>query len=82
MMYCEDAPSLENKLHKHFATRRVNLVNLRREFFTVTLDEIRAAVAKHFGQVTFVTVPKAVQYRKTLAMRKETQKESTPLQIA
>lgn len=82
MIYSEDAPALENRLHKHFATRRVNLINLRREFFTVTLDEIRAAVAEHFGHVTFVTVPKAVQYRKTLAMGKETQKESTPLQIA
>lgn len=82
MIYTEDAPALENRLHRHFASRRVNLVNLRREFFGVTLDEIRAAVAEHFGHVTFVTVPHAVQYRKTVALRKEMEKESAPLQIA
>jgi Domain of unknown function (DUF4041)/Meiotically up-regulated gene 113 len=82
MVYSEDAPALENTLHHHFGSRRVNLVNLRREFFNVTLDEIRAAVAQHFGHVTFVTVPQAVQYRKTLAMRKEGETESAPLQIA
>jgi hypothetical protein len=82
MIYSEDAPALENTLHHHFQSRRVNLVNLRREFFTVTIDEIRAAVAQHFGHVTFVTVPQAVQFRKTLAMRKETENESASLQIA
>jgi hypothetical protein len=30
MIYSEDAPSLENELHKRFASRRVNMVNLRR----------------------------------------------------
>jgi hypothetical protein len=71
MIYSEDAPALENVLHKHFESRRVNLVNSRREFFNVTLDEIREAVEKHFGRITFVTVPEAEEYRKTLAMREE-----------
>ncbi len=69
MIYSEDAPKLENTLHKHFASRRVNLVNLRREFFSVTLDEIREAVAEHFGEITFVTVPKAEEFRRTLSIR-------------
>src|SRR6185437_14973311 len=29
MVYVEDAPALENALHKEFAHRRLNLVNLR-----------------------------------------------------
>jgi multidrug efflux pump subunit AcrA (membrane-fusion protein) len=69
MIYCKDAPKLENILHRHFDTRRVNLVNLRREYFNVTLDEIRQAVEKHFGVITFVTVPKAEEFRRTLSMR-------------
>jgi hypothetical protein len=69
MIYTEDAPALENLLHKYFESRRVNLVNLRREFFHVTLEEIQEAVEKHFGQITFVTVPEAEEYRKTLTMR-------------
>ena len=82
MIYCEDAPALENMLHRHFANRRVNMVNLRREFFHVTLDEVRAAVAEFHGQVTFVTVPEAAQYRETLALRQEAGANAAQLQIA
>jgi hypothetical protein len=71
MIYSKDAPSLETKLHKHFESRRVNMVNLRREFFRVTLDEIRDAVERHFGQVTFRTMPEAEEFRKTLAMSED-----------
>lgn len=67
MIYSEDAPRLEGMLHKEFAERRVNLINLRREYFKVTLDEIRLAVAKHHGIVTFVLEPEAEEHRKTLA---------------
>lgn len=82
MIYCEDAPALENMLHRHFAERRVNMINLRREFFRVTLDEIRAAVAECHGHVTFVTIPEAAQFRETLAMRKEIEQNTKQLQIA
>lgn len=82
MIYSEDAPSLEAELHRRFADRRVNLVNMRREFFRVTLDEIRAAVAETFGHVTFVTVPEAAQYRETVAILKERERETAQLQIA
>jgi len=71
MIYSENAPELESKLHKHFANRRVNMVNLRREYFRVTLDEIGKAVTDYFGEITFVTVPKAEQYRETLALLAE-----------
>lgn len=67
MIYCEDAPGLENALHKRFADRRVNVVNLRREYFRVTLDEIREAVADLHANVTFVLAPEAEEYRKTQA---------------
>lgn len=74
MIYSENAPELENALHHHFAHRRVNCVNLRREFFHVTLDEIQEAVEENFGAITFMTVPEAAEYRETLAQRREEQK--------
>ena len=40
MIRTSDAPALENALHRHFDERRVNLENIRKEFFYVTLDEI------------------------------------------
>jgi hypothetical protein len=41
MIRTSDAPALENALHKHFDFRRVNLENQRKEFFRVSIDEIR-----------------------------------------
>src|SRR5207249_316356 len=37
----------------------------------VTLDEIREAVEKNFGVITFVTVPEADEYRQSLAMQED-----------
>ena len=68
IIFAEDAPALENKLHKEFAHRRVNMVNARKEYFRVTLDDIRVAVEKHHGLVTFVLTPEAEEWRKTRAM--------------
>ncbi|MEM1026411.1 MAG: DUF4041 domain-containing protein [Myxococcota bacterium] len=69
MIYSEDAPTLENLLHQEFDDRRLNLVNRRREYFRVSLDEIRVAVAKHHSEVTFVTTHAAEEYRKSKAMK-------------
>lgn len=71
MIYAEDAPALEKALHDEFGARRVNLVNLRKEFFRVTLAEVQAAVTKLHGQVTFLTVPEAEEFRKTQAIEEE-----------
>jgi hypothetical protein len=68
MIYSEDAPALENALHKEFAGRRLNRINLRREYFRVTLDEVRSAIEKHHALVTFVLTPEAEEWRKTQAL--------------
>ena len=73
IIYAEDAPALEHKLHMEFAHRRVNMVNARKEYFRVTLDEIRVAVEKHHGLVSFVLTPAAEEWRKTRAMLEGTQ---------
>jgi hypothetical protein len=65
IIYCEDAPALEGKLHRAFAARRVNMVNHRKEYFRVTLDEIRDTVQSLHGLVTFLLVPSAEEYRRT-----------------
>lgn len=49
MCFSEDAPALESALHKHFSDKRLNAVNMRKEFFRVSLDEIRAAVVERLG---------------------------------
>jgi hypothetical protein len=78
MIFSENAPELEGRLHRHFAERRVNRVNARKEFFRVSLAEIQAAVTEHHGVITFVTVPAAEDYRKTLAMEQDAQGTAAP----
>lgn len=70
MIYCEDAPSLEKKLHKYFDEQRVNLVNSRKEFFQVSLSEIQQAIEEVYGRVTFITTAVAEQYRQTVAKKR------------
>lgn len=71
IIYAPDAPALEHALHQEFANRRVNMVNNRKEYFRVSLDEIRTAVEKHHGLVTFVLSAEAEEYRKTCALAAE-----------
>lgn len=70
MVYSEDAPGLENLLHRSFDQRRVNLVNTKKEFFMVALDEIREVVTKHHaGEVKYTLVAEALEFRKSQGMR-------------
>ncbi len=71
MIFSDDAPKLEAALHNHFADKKVNLVNGRKEFFNVTLEEIKKVVRdNHDKTVDFVNVPDAEQYRESLMLRK------------
>lgn len=70
MIFSDDAPALENALHKAFEHKKLNMVNTRREFFNVTLDEIKEVVKKNFDKtVEFVDVPDAEQYRISQKMK-------------
>ena len=72
MIFSEDAPALEAKLHRAFEDRKLNLVNQRREFFKVSLEEIKEVVKNNFDKtVEFIEVPDADQYRISLKLREE-----------
>ena len=76
MIFSEDAPALEAALHRAFEDRKLNLVNQRREFFRVSLDEIKDVVKNNFDKtVEFVDVPDADQYRISLKLRGEEHQE-------
>jgi Meiotically up-regulated gene 113 len=47
MVFSDDAVGLETRLHHEFADRRVNLVNVRREFFRASPAEVRDVLARH-----------------------------------
>lgn len=72
MIFSDDAPALEAALHRAFEDKKVNMVNTRREFFNVTLDEIKTVVKNNFDKtVEFVDVADAEQYRISLRMKEQ-----------
>ncbi len=69
MIYVDDAPSLEAALHREFHAQRVNAVNLRKEFFSVDLDDIRQAVEKIAGvEAEFKMTALAEDYYESLRL--------------
>ena len=63
MCFSDDAPALENALHKRFSNHRVNAVQLRKEFFRVTLNEIQDAIQELSGNdVEFKVMAHAKEY--------------------
>lgn len=66
MIYSENAPELESKLHRHFNDRRINKVNYRKEFFEAKLEEIREIVSQFGHDALFHPIPEAKEYRQTL----------------
>ena len=72
-----DAPSLENTLHKRFNMRRVNFENIKKEFFRVTIEEIRDELHKIHqeegiqAELRLTLVAEAKQYRLSEAKRRE-----------
>ncbi|MBC6431715.1 GIY-YIG nuclease family protein [Nostoc sp. HG1] len=80
MIFCENAPELESRLHMCFQARRMNKENKRKEFFRVSLEEIVKVVRETDAElkicrseITFTKVAEAVDYRKTLAQERERQ---------
>lgn len=76
MIRTSDAPALENALHKHFDFRRLNLENQRKEFFRVSIEEIRheldllKAELGIESELRLTLLAEAKEYRMSEAKRK------------
>lgn len=83
MIFSEDAPTLENTLHRTFNDKRLNLINERKEFFKVSLEEIQDVVERnHDKTIEFKTTALAEDYRQTIAHRKQLEETKKELVIA
>lgn len=69
MIYSKNAPELEKKLHKQFDTKRLNLVNNRKEFFNVSLEAIKKEVSNLYPDAEFVETTEARQFRESAVIR-------------
>ena len=64
MVYSEDAPALESAFHQRFRDRSLNLVNLRKEFFQVSLEELDAFAQQRGVTVALTRLAEAVAFRR------------------
>lgn len=72
IIFSDDAPKLENSLHKAFENKKINMVNNRREFFKVNIDDIEKVVKEnHNKAVEFNKTPEAQQYWETQKIYQE-----------
>lgn len=76
LIHSDNAPELEQILHDHLSDRRLNLVNHRKEFFRVSLDEVKAQLSALGIKADITSIPEAKEYRETRAAL--TNKEHKP----
>ncbi len=81
LIFSEDAPSLECKLHRHFIMMQMNKVNHRKEFFKVDLKHIHEEIEKIGLNVKWTMTAEAKEYRESLSIEK-TIKETPALREA
>ena len=66
LFFAEDAVTIENEMHSRLADRRVNRVNLRREFFYATPAEARDHLLALTGDLLqFEELPEALEFHQS-----------------
>lgn len=66
-IFSKDAVSLETELHQRLNDKRVNKVNLRKEFFNATVDELEELVAEIDPTAEFNKTMAAEEYRQSIS---------------
>ena len=64
-IFSEDAVSLETSLHNRLSAKRVNKVNMRKEFFYSTIEELEALVAEIAPTAEFTKTMLAEEFRQS-----------------
>jgi hypothetical protein len=70
MIPSQDAPKLEHDLHQRFLRSQVNKVNPRKEFFRLSIADIKATVEAMDIEAKWTMSAEAADYRETLALEK------------
>ncbi|WP_345448555.1 DUF4041 domain-containing protein [Arthrobacter gyeryongensis] len=69
LFFSEDAVTLENELHKHFAARALNQANPRKEFFFATPAEVRDVLVEKVGNLLeFSEHAEATEYLQSISL--------------
>jgi len=68
LIFSENAPDLEYKLHKQLNNNRVNKVNLRKEFFNTTINDLEELVYELEPSAEFNKTMLAEQYFQSMSI--------------
>ena len=71
MIYTDNAPELEDALHKDFSAKRINMSNMRKEFFKVGIDEVEEAVKRLSPDSHFFRDVEAREFKETILKREQ-----------
>lgn len=72
LIFSDDAYKLESNLHNYFDKYRVNKVNNRKEFFGITIHQVKDALDKYYNRTfDFHEIPEAEEYRKSLELMEQ-----------
>jgi hypothetical protein len=67
LIFSDNAPALESKLHEHFYNSRLNKINDRKEFFRADIIEIEKVIKENYDKaVEILKESPAEQYRESL----------------
>lgn len=71
MVFSDDAYKLESELHNRFNNNRVNMVNKRKEYFKIPMDQLKEVLSE-YKELTFNfnEYPDAYEYRDTQYIKK------------
>ena len=68
LIQSDNAPELEAKLHNIMDELRINKINTRKEFFKLSISEVRKMVEDLGVNAEWTMASKALEYRETLAL--------------
>ena len=74
MIFSDDAPALENSLHREFKDYEINKVNSRKEFFRVDIESIKEYINEHVDKsIVWIDEPSADEYYETMRIEQDAQ---------
>jgi hypothetical protein len=71
----ENAPELETKLHRKLSMYRLNKSNWRKEFFKITIEELKRLIEEEGHETSWTMKAKARQYMETKEIEKRIQED-------
>jgi hypothetical protein len=71
LIFSEDAPALEARLHNHFVLSQINKVDHRKEFFRVDLKHVRDEIEKLGFTPQWTMIAKAAEFRESQIIEKK-----------